>query len=115
MINEVRADSPAAKAGLKAGDIVVEADGKELKDEGELIRAIHEKKEGDVSLTIVRQGTRQTIRVTPEEVKDGSSSFFYIHPTPPDAPSSQPSAPMQWPRIPSGSLFPVLKFPGRIH
>jgi membrane-associated protease RseP (regulator of RpoE activity) len=76
MINEVRADSPATKAGLKAGDIIVEADGKELKGEVDLIRAIAEKKEGDVTLTIVRDRNRQTIRVTPEESKDGFNSFF---------------------------------------
>ena len=64
-------DSPAAKAGLKAGDIIVEAEGKEVKGEGDLIRAIAEKKEGDVTLTIVRDRNRQTIRVTPEEAKDG--------------------------------------------
>ena len=80
MINEVRADSPAAKAGLKAGDIIVEADGKEVKSDGDLIRVIAEKKDGDVSLTIVRDRNRQTIRVTPEEVK-GEFEFA----TPPGA------------------------------
>jgi serine protease Do len=34
MINDVAADSPAAKAGLKAGDIIVEVEGKEVKGEG---------------------------------------------------------------------------------
>ncbi len=76
MINEVRADSPAAKAGLKAGDIIVEVEGKEVKGEIDLIRAIAEKKEGDVTLTIVRDRNRQTIRVTPEEAKDGFNSVF---------------------------------------
>jgi membrane-associated protease RseP (regulator of RpoE activity) len=71
MVSEVRADSPAAKAGVKAGDIIVEIDGKEVKADGDLIRAIAEKKEGDVALTIVRDRNRQTVRVTPEEVKDG--------------------------------------------
>lgn len=80
MIAEVRADSPAAKAGLKAGDIIVEVDGKEVKGEGDLIRAIAEKKEGDITLTIVRDRNRQTIRVTPEEVKGGFDGRFYQFP-----------------------------------
>lgn len=76
LINDVRADSPAAKAGLKAGDIIVEAEGKEVRGEGDLMRIIQEKKEGDVSLTIVRDGNRQTIRVTPEKMEGGFDMHF---------------------------------------
>jgi serine protease Do len=75
MISEVRENSPAAKAGLRAGDIIVDADGKPVKGHIDLIRAIGEKKDGDVQLTIVRDGNRQTIPVTPEAGKDGG--FFY--------------------------------------
>jgi len=63
------------KAGLKAGDVIVEADGKEVKGMTDLIRAVNEKKEGDVSLTIVRDKNRQTVRVTPEMSKDGTMRF----------------------------------------
>lgn len=75
MINNVREDSPAAKAGLKAGDIIVESEGKAVKREIDLIRTINEKKEGDVQLTIVRNGNRQTVTVTPEKSKE--SGFFF--------------------------------------
>lgn len=75
MINTVREDSPAAKAGLKAGDIIVEIDGKAVRGEFDLIRAINAKKEGDVTVTIVRDRNRQTISVTPEASKDGG--FFF--------------------------------------
>ncbi len=71
LIESVRDDSPAAKAGLKAGDIIVEADGKAVKGQMDLVRALSEKKEGDVSLTIIRDRNRQTVRVTPEASKDG--------------------------------------------
>ena len=108
MINEVRADSPAAKAGLKAGDLIVEADGNEIKGEGDLIRAIQEKKDGDVNLTIIRDRNRQTIRVTPEEVKNGFNLFEF--PNALDSPMRQfrlavpaTSAPMT-----------EFRFPGRI-
>ena len=80
MVDEVRADSPAAKAGLKAGDIIVEIDGKEVKAEADLLRAIQGKKEGDVTLTIVRDRNRQTIRVTPEEVKGGFDGQHFEFP-----------------------------------
>jgi serine protease Do len=74
MVDNVREDSPAATAGLKAGDIITEIDGKPVKGQIDLIRGINEKKEGDVTLTIVRDHNRQTITVTPEKSKD--SGFF---------------------------------------
>jgi serine protease Do len=86
LINKVRENSPAANAGLKAGDIIVEIEGKEVKGQTDLIRALGEKKEGDVSLTIIRDRNRQTVRVTPEASKDGALRFeefenlFEAHP-----------------------------------
>jgi serine protease Do len=97
LINDVRPDSPAAKAGLKAGDVIVEIEGKEVKGLGDLMRAMSEKKEGDVSLTIVRDRNRQTVRVTPEKMK-GEGFFFEFNdgedglittPLPPNAPKAQ--------------------------
>ncbi|HEV8591352.1 MAG TPA: PDZ domain-containing protein [Pyrinomonadaceae bacterium] len=76
MINDVRKDSPADKAGLKAGDIIVEVEGSAVKGEGDVLKAIAEKKEGDISLTIVRDRNRQTVRVTPESIKGGFDSFY---------------------------------------
>lgn len=113
MINEVRVDSPAAKAGLKAGDIIVEADGKEIKSDVDLIRAIGEKKEGDVTLTIIRDRNRQTVRVTPEDSQGGLTSF-YIFPTPPDAPLPSISINSLLPSGGGGwSIFPRNIFPKR--
>ncbi|QQS31842.1 MAG: PDZ domain-containing protein [Acidobacteriota bacterium] len=75
LINSVGENSAAAKAGLKAGDIIVEVDGKQVKNNLDLMRSVNEKKEGDVILTFVRDRTRQTVTVTPEPMKDGS--FFF--------------------------------------
>jgi len=111
MINEVRADSPAAKAGLKAGDIIVEIEGKEVKGDIDLIRAVAEKKEGDVTLTIVRDRNRQTIRVTPEEAKDGFNRFFEF-PATPDAPAAGQQFRMTVPMTPVPMTR--LNFPGRV-
>lgn len=76
LVESVRENSPAAKAGLKAGDVIVEVEGKEVKNSFELIRAINGKTEGEVTLTIVRDKNRQTIRVTPEVVKSGFTPMF---------------------------------------
>jgi serine protease Do len=76
LISSVRENSPAAKAGLKAGDIIVEADGKEVKNNADLIRAVNEKKEGAVTLTIIRDRNRQTVQVTPEKLKGEITPLF---------------------------------------
>lgn len=120
MVNNVREDSPAAKAGLKAGDIILEVEGKTVKGEMDVIRAIAEKKEGDISLTFIRDKNRQTIRVTPEEVK-GSNNFFEFQ-RPPSAPNA-PAAPgvyrMMVPRAPGARAIPAMPLnqmmiPGRV-
>ena len=99
MVNSVREGSPAFKSGIKAGDIIVEADGKAVKGELDLIRSIGGKKEGDVQLTIVRDRNRQTISVTPEvskapgfvfETEDGKAPF---PPTPQKMRKVQPPTP----------------------
>jgi serine protease Do len=116
LINNVRADSAAAKAGLKAGDVIVEVEGKPVDDMGDLIRGVNEKKEGDVTLTIVRDRNRQTIRVAPEKPK--GDSFFYnfddddngaltpAAPKPPKAPS--PVAPPFAPLAPFTTSAPAI-------
>jgi serine protease Do len=68
LINNVREDSPAAKAGLKAGDIITEVDGKAVKGELDVSRAIGEKKAKEkVVVTFVRNGNRQSVEVVLEE------------------------------------------------
>jgi serine protease Do len=91
MVNNVRENSAGAKAGVKAGDIIVEVEGKQIKSDVDLIRSIGEKKEGSVTLTIVRGGNRQTISVTPEDVK-GEFNTFFVFPGAPDEPDA-PAAP----------------------
>lgn len=121
MISEVRENSPAAKAGLKAGDIVVEANGKAVKGEIDLIRSVNEKKEGDVTLTIVRDGKRQTKSVTPEASKDNGFLFQTNDEngwkTPATPAQMAAPAPMMMPNptTPRAAPAPVTLFrPGRI-
>lgn len=120
MVNNVREDSPAAKAGLKAGDIIVEVEGKAVKGEMDVIRAIAEKKEGDITLTFIRDKNRQTIRVTPEEAK-GSNNFFEFQrpPSAPDAPAAPGVYRMTVPRAPGSPAIPAMPLnqmmiPGRV-
>lgn len=91
LVNTVRENSPAAKAGLKAGDIIVEVDGKAVKGELDVIRALGEKKEGDVTVTYVRDRNRRTVTLTPEEVKGAFEHFEFR--TAPEAPGAPPAPP----------------------
>ena len=75
MVSTIRDGSPAAKAGLKAGDIITEADGKAVKNNLDLIRAVNNKKDGDIQLSVVRDRNSLTINVTPEVSKDGGFVF----------------------------------------
>jgi putative serine protease PepD len=61
-LTEVRSGTPAAKAGLRAGDVVTRLDGKAVSDASALSSAIDEKKPGDrVTLTYVRGGATKTV------------------------------------------------------
>lgn len=66
-IEDVDQDSPAAKAGLKEGDIVVEFDGERIRSARHFSRMVEETVGGrTVKLGILRSGQRQTVDVTPE-------------------------------------------------
>ena len=67
LVTSVTDDGPAAKAGVKAGDVITAVDGEAVDSPGDISRVINRKKEGDVNLTIIRNKSQQTIRVTPRE------------------------------------------------
>lgn len=68
LVTSVTDDSPAAKAGLRAGDVITLVDGEKVEVAGDLSRAINKKKDGDVTLTVIRNKTPRNITVTPKEV-----------------------------------------------
>ncbi len=67
LVTEVRENTPAAKAGLKAGDVITAVDGQKTDDINALLRAINQKQEGQMTLTIVRNRAEQTVTVTIEK------------------------------------------------
>jgi putative serine protease PepD len=65
LVQEVVPGSPADKAGLRAGDLVVGIDGQSVADYGELGARIRGHKPGDkVALKVVRGGNETTITAT---------------------------------------------------
>ncbi len=67
LVTSVIEDGPAAKAGVKAGDVITAIDGEAVDSSGDLSRVINRKKEGEITLTVIRNKAQQTIRVTPKE------------------------------------------------
>lgn len=79
LIASVEKDTPAEKAGLKAGDVIVEYDGKQITEGNELPRYVAatpvDKK---VRIVIYRDGARQNILLVVGKLneKDGESSAY---------------------------------------
>ena len=67
LVTAVSDGSPAAKAGLKAGDVITTVDGETIEGPGDLSRAINKNKDGDVTVVVIREKKQRTIKVTPEK------------------------------------------------
>jgi serine protease Do len=71
--------SPAAEAGLRAGDIITGIDGKDLKDSRALMRAIVESPSGTtIKLDVWRDGRQEAINVTLIDLPAGWSLPAYL-------------------------------------
>ncbi|NPA49802.1 MAG: PDZ domain-containing protein [Thermodesulfobacteria bacterium] len=65
-IRKVLPNTPAHKAGLKEGDVIIKADGKEIRSLTDLKLALYAKKPGDkIKLVVLRKGHKKKITVGP--------------------------------------------------
>jgi len=67
LITSVSENSPASKAGLKAGDVITAIDGAKVTSPNDLTQGLSKKETGDVTLTIIRDHNTRTVTVTPEK------------------------------------------------
>lgn len=68
IISEVAAFGPAANAGLRVGDVILQYDNQTFRDERALMRAIAKSRVGGtVSMTILREGHPQTLPIVPSD------------------------------------------------
>jgi serine protease Do len=118
VIDGVEDDSPASKAGFKAGDVVVEFDGERVRSARQLTRLVQETAVGrPVPAAVMRDGQRVALNVQPRE-GDGfryfdrsgtMSGLIARRPVPksgplPPAPPPPPST--RWEMLPEiGRLF----------
>ena len=74
VVGSVAPNSPAFRAGVQSGDIIVAIDGKKLQNAGQLQELIREASVGDkIRLTILKNNRRKTVTVTLEEMPGSSS------------------------------------------
>jgi len=67
VVSQVELNSPAAKAGLKTGDVVTELNGKKVTDASDLQVAVGQMKPGStIKLDVLRDGKSMTVPVTLE-------------------------------------------------
>jgi len=67
LVASVRENSSAAKAGIKAGDVIVAVDDQKIDSVGALLKALSAKPEGTVAVKLVRNHAEQTVNVTLEK------------------------------------------------
>ncbi len=72
LVHDVEANSPAATAGLRAGDVVTKINGAHVGTEKDWTRALHDSKGHIVSLTVVRERKEQMLTMVPDSKKRSS-------------------------------------------
>ncbi|HYR07761.1 MAG TPA: PDZ domain-containing protein [Longimicrobium sp.] len=61
LVIDVSPNTPAARAGLEAGDVIVRAGGREVNDPEDVQRALRGEEDGTVALEVVREGRRREL------------------------------------------------------
>jgi serine protease Do len=75
VVTQVESGSPAAKAGVKVGDVITEIDGKTVADAGELQVEVGQKQPGNtIRLKALRDGSSVNLPVTLESFNHDKSS-----------------------------------------
>jgi membrane-associated protease RseP (regulator of RpoE activity) len=80
-IDEVVADTPAAVAGLEKGDRIVAVEGQQITEWEDLPDTIEDRAGVPTTFTVERDGSLQTVTITPRErSKSDSSGFIGVSP-----------------------------------
>jgi serine protease Do len=123
VIEEIAEDSPASKAGMKKGDIVVEFDGERVRSVRQFTRLVQETPAGrKAQAAVVRDGQRINVTVEPREsnglnvfgdlesarvLRDFGRDFPLDIPAPPARPA-RPATPAP-PAPPAAPAFPDIE------
>jgi len=118
IVTDVDTGSPADKAGIKTGDVVMEFDGERVRSTRQFTRLVQETPEGrSVPATLSREGKKVTVTVIPEHSTFDGDFAMRLLESPrarlvPPPPPPAPRAPSELsPAIPYD--FPMLRLSGR--
>ena len=75
LVLEVLSDTPAERAGLKAGDVITRVDDQAVTNAPDLVKALRGK-EGRVALRVVRHGTPRTLEAALERAEPARVRLF---------------------------------------
>jgi S1-C subfamily serine protease len=102
VVRSVEPDSPAAKAGVKEGDVIVRFDGEGVRSAAQLARLVSETPSGrSVAIDVTRDGAPQKLTVTLDEGRrrtglfggpGGAHVFDFEVPEPPEPPEPPPAS-----------------------
>ncbi|MBN9021220.1 MAG: DegQ family serine endoprotease [Rhizobiales bacterium] len=93
LVAGVTDEGPAAMAGIEAGDVILEFDGRQVKAMHELPRMVADEPIGkEVPVIILRKGERQTVTVTLGRLED-SEEVAAVDETAPEAMTDEPAPP----------------------
>lgn len=74
-VDDVNTGSPAEKAGIREGDVVVEFDGERVRSAMQLTRLVRETPNGrSVAVAVMRDGKRQALQATPQSREPGTGN-----------------------------------------
>ena len=67
LVTSVEKETPAAKAGFKSGDVIVQMADQAVRKSADIHEALAALKKGDsISITVIRQGKRETLNAEPD-------------------------------------------------
>lgn len=75
LVTFVHPDSAAAKAGIKAGDVIMSVGGETVDGPGNLLRVLRSKSEGPVDVKVMRDRQERSVTVQLEKAKTSSLIF----------------------------------------
>ncbi len=81
LVESVKKESPAEKAGFKAGDVIVRAGKKSVDEVSDIHKALQKLEAGDkIDFEVIRKGTKKVLSATLPEADEVSEDVFHVAP-----------------------------------
>lgn len=78
LVTGVEKNTPAAKAGLKSGDVIVQMAGKLVMDSKDIHEALASLKKGDsIAILVIRHGKKETLKAEPDFQRQERTMRFF--------------------------------------